>query len=68
MDECFPPELAGRLSEVGSHGAIHPRDYGRLGDPDHIVFRLVWKRAASCRPPGSSLPVQGKLIWLAPSQ
>lgn len=39
MDECLSPELAGRLNEAGSHGAIHPRDYGRLVEPDHVVFR-----------------------------
>ena len=39
IDECISPELARRLNEAGLHEAIHPRDYGRLGEPDHIVLR-----------------------------
>jgi predicted nuclease of predicted toxin-antitoxin system len=39
IDECLSPELAKRLNETGNHDAIHPRDYGRLGEPDHLVLR-----------------------------
>jgi predicted nuclease of predicted toxin-antitoxin system len=39
IDECLSPELAKRLNETGVHDAVHPRDYGRLGEPDHIVLR-----------------------------
>ena len=39
IDECLSPVLAGRLNDTGLHDAIHPRDYGRLGDPDHAVLR-----------------------------
>ncbi len=39
IDECLSPELARRLNETGIHDAIHPRDYGRLGEPDHLVLR-----------------------------
>lgn len=30
--------LASRLNETGKHDAIHPRDMGRLGEPDHKVL------------------------------
>ena len=39
IDECLSPTLAGRLNETGVHDAVHPRDYGRLGEPDHVVLR-----------------------------
>ena len=39
IDECLSPELARRLNDSGLLEAIHPRDYGRLGEPDHIVLR-----------------------------
>lgn len=28
-----------RLVETGRHTAVHPRDIGRRGDPDHVVLR-----------------------------
>ena len=28
-----------RLNETGDHLAVHPRDVGRRGDPDHVVLR-----------------------------
>lgn len=39
IDECLSPLLARRLNETGRHDARHPRDYGRLGEPDHLVLR-----------------------------
>jgi predicted nuclease of predicted toxin-antitoxin system len=38
IDECLSPQLARHLNEMGEHDALHPRDIGRLGDPDHIVL------------------------------
>ncbi len=38
IDECISPALSRYLNETGSHDSIHPRDRGRLGDPDHVVF------------------------------
>jgi predicted nuclease of predicted toxin-antitoxin system len=38
IDECLSPMLASRLNETGKHDAIHPRDMGRLGEPDHKVL------------------------------
>ncbi|MCA6298337.1 MAG: DUF5615 family PIN-like protein [Phenylobacterium sp.] len=39
IDECLSPVLAQRLNDSGLHNALHPRDYGRLGEPDHVVLR-----------------------------
>jgi len=38
IDECISPSLSQHLNRHGLHDAIHPRDRGRLRDPDHIVF------------------------------
>lgn len=38
IDECLSPVLASRLNETGEHDAVHPRDMGRLGEPDHKVL------------------------------
>ncbi|MGZ8363816.1 MAG: DUF5615 family PIN-like protein [Caulobacteraceae bacterium] len=38
IDECLSPMLAARLNSSGLHDAIHPRDYGRTGEPDHVVL------------------------------
>jgi predicted nuclease of predicted toxin-antitoxin system len=38
IDECIFPSLGRHLNESGVHDAIHPRDRGRLREPDHIVF------------------------------
>jgi predicted nuclease of predicted toxin-antitoxin system len=38
IDECLSPQLAQHLNASGRHDATHPRDIGRLGDPDHIVL------------------------------
>ena len=39
IDECISPQVAARLNESGEHSAVHPRDIGRRGDPDHVVLR-----------------------------
>jgi len=39
IDECLSPQVAVRLNETGHHVAVHPRDVGRRGDPDHVVLR-----------------------------
>lgn len=39
IDECISPQVAARLNESGHHSAVHPRDIGRRGDPDHVVLR-----------------------------
>lgn len=38
IDECLSPQLARHLNATGEHDAIHPRDMGRLGEPDHVVL------------------------------
>jgi predicted nuclease of predicted toxin-antitoxin system len=38
IDECISPSLSRVLNESGLHDAVHPRDRGRLRDPDHVVF------------------------------
>jgi predicted nuclease of predicted toxin-antitoxin system len=38
IDECLSPQLAQHLNATGMHDATHPRDVGRLGDPDHVVL------------------------------
>lgn len=38
IDECLSPQLARHLNEIGEHDAVHPRDRGRLGEPDHAVL------------------------------
>jgi predicted nuclease of predicted toxin-antitoxin system len=39
IDECLSPVLARRLNETGLHDAVHPRDRGRLQDPDHEIVQ-----------------------------
>ena len=43
VDECISPSLSRFLNEGGRHDAIHPRDRGRLQDPDHVVFARAIK-------------------------
>jgi predicted nuclease of predicted toxin-antitoxin system len=38
IDECISPSLSQHLNQNGQNDAIHPRDRGRLRDPDHVVF------------------------------
>lgn len=38
IDECLSPALARHLNESGAHDALHPRDYGRLGERDDEVL------------------------------
>lgn len=40
IDECLSPQLARHLNATGEHDAVHPRDRGRLGEPDHVVLAL----------------------------
>ena len=39
IDECLSPQVAARINAEGKHLAVHPRDIGRRGDPDHVVLR-----------------------------
>lgn len=38
IDECLSPQLAQHLNATGTHDATHPRDVGRLGEPDHVIL------------------------------
>ncbi|CAN5854876.1 hypothetical protein BH11PSE3_BH11PSE3_32430 [soil metagenome] len=38
IDECLSPQLAHRLNATGKHDVVHPRDTGRLGEPDHLIL------------------------------
>ncbi len=38
IDECVSPSLSRHLNKLGPHDAIHPRDRGRLREPDRLVF------------------------------
>lgn len=38
IDECVSPSLCRHLNKSGLHDAIHPRDRGRLREPDRVVF------------------------------
>ena len=38
IDECLSPRIAAALNAGGLHLAVHPRDFGGLGDPDHAVL------------------------------
>ena len=38
IDECVSPSLSRHLNNSGLHDAIHPRDRGRLREPDRVVF------------------------------
>jgi predicted nuclease of predicted toxin-antitoxin system len=57
LDECLSPRLARELNARGRHLALHPRDHGGLGQPDHRVLRrciredlvLVTENAADFR-------------------
>ena len=39
LDECLSPVIASAINGQGLHLAIHPRDFGGLGQPDHAVLR-----------------------------
>ena len=39
LDECLSPAIAGAINRQGLHLAMHPRDFGGLGQPDHAVLR-----------------------------
>lgn len=38
IDECISPSLSRHLNEAGLYDAVHPRDRGRLREPDHVIF------------------------------
>lgn len=38
LDESLSPRLAQALNATGRHLALHPRDHGGLGRPDHAVL------------------------------
>jgi predicted nuclease of predicted toxin-antitoxin system len=38
IDECLSPQLAQHLNATGIHDATHPRDIGRLDEPDYLVL------------------------------
>ena len=38
IDECVSLSLGRHLNKSGLHDAIHPRDRGRLREPDRVVF------------------------------
>ena len=38
IDECVSPSLSHHLNKSGLHDAIHPRDRGRLREPDRLVL------------------------------
>lgn len=37
LDECLSPQIALELNAMG-HYAVHPRNQGGIGDPDHVVL------------------------------
>ncbi|MDE0407188.1 MAG: DUF5615 family PIN-like protein [Alphaproteobacteria bacterium] len=39
LDECLSPAIAGAINRQGVHLAMHPRDFGGLGQPDHAVLQ-----------------------------
>ena len=43
IDECISPSLSQHLNRDGLHDAIHPRDRGRLREPDRVVFTRAIK-------------------------
>lgn len=38
IDECLSPKIAHALNEAGECVALHPRNNGGCGDPDHVVL------------------------------
>ena len=72
IDECISPSLSRHLNEDGLHDAIHPRDRGRLQDPDHAVFAravqedriIVTENADDFRKLAASVAIHPGLIVL----
>lgn len=72
IDECISPSLSQHLNQDGLHDAIHPRDRGRLRDPDHVVFAraieedriVVTENADDFRKLAASVDVHPGLIIL----
>ena len=44
LDECLSPRIAANLNAEGLHIAEHPRDFGILGAPDHLVLARCIER------------------------
>ena len=44
LDECLSPRIAANLNAEGLHLAEHPRDFGTLGAPDHLVLARCIER------------------------
>lgn len=44
LDECLSPAIARSLNTEGAHVALHPRDFGGLGAPDHEVLARCVER------------------------
>ena len=44
LDECLSPRIAANLNAEGLHLAEHPRDFGILGAPDHLVLVRCFER------------------------
>lgn len=38
LDECLSPGVALRLMQEDGHYAVHPRNMGGLGLPDHVIL------------------------------
>jgi predicted nuclease of predicted toxin-antitoxin system len=72
VDECISPSLSRHLNVGGLHDAIHPRDRGRLQDPDHAVFAravaedriIVTENAEDFRKLAASVAIHPSLIVL----
>ena len=44
LDECLSPRIARDLNVEGRHVAVHPRDFGGVGAPDHSVLKRCIKQ------------------------
>ena len=44
LDECLSPRIAANLNAEDLHLAEHPRDFGILGAPDHLVLTRCIER------------------------
>ena len=72
IDECLSPLLSRHFSESGEHEAIHPRDYGRLGETDHQILErclnedrvIVTENAADFRKLVGRVPIHPGLVIL----
>ena len=44
LDECLSPGIGRALNAEGTHVAMHPRDFGGLGEPDRKVLARCVER------------------------